>query len=142
MGWNRIVCLFIVCLLGWPGSRLAAATPGPLAGDEQKLKDAGLATDDAALLDFFRRQTLTRAAREKLVSLVQQLGDKSFKIRDKASVELPTLGMIAVPLLREAASSTDPEVACRADACLRQIEEKDLRVGIPAAAARLVAARK
>jgi hypothetical protein len=34
------------------------------------------------------------------------------------------------------------EVVCRAEACLRSIEEKDLRVGIPSAAARLVAARK
>src|ERR671924_238950 len=33
-------------------------------------------------------------------------------------------------------------MACRAEACLRRIEEKDLRVGVPAAAARLVAARK
>src|SRR5207245_742394 len=91
---------------------------------------------------FFRRQTATRAAQDKLARLVQQLGDKSFKIRDKASAELPALGMIAVPLLRQAATSADPEVACRADACLRQLEEKDLRVGVPAAAARLVAARK
>src|SRR5207245_4840561 len=90
---------------------------------------------------FFRRQTATRAAQDKLARLVQQLGDKSFKIRDKASAELPALGMIAVPLLRQAATSADPEVACRADACLRQLEEKDLRVGVPAAAARLVAAR-
>jgi hypothetical protein len=137
------MCLFIVCLLSWPAGQFAcAATPGPLTSDEQKLKEAGLGTDDASLLDFFRRQTLSRPAREKLATLVQQLGDKSFKIRDKASIDLPTLGMMAVPFLREAATSSDPEVACRADACLRQIEEKDLRVGIPAAAARLVAARK
>ena len=142
MGWNRTACLLIVCLLGWSGSWLAGATPpGPFTGDEQKLKDAGLRTDDAALLDFFRRQTLTAAARAKLATLVQQLGDKSFKVRDKASVELPTLGMIAVPFLSQAAASADLEVACRAQACLRQIEEKDLRVGVPAAAARLVAAR-
>jgi HEAT repeat protein len=143
MDWNRITCLFVVCVLGWPGGRITpAATPGSSGGDEQRLKDAGLATDDAALLDFFRRQTLTRAARDKLARLVQQLGDKSFKIRDKASAELPPLGLIAVPVLRRAAMSADPEVACRADACLRQIEEKDLRVGVPASAARLVAARK
>jgi HEAT repeats/PQQ-like domain len=143
MGWNRTVCLFIVCLLGWRGSRFVGAVPpGPLTGDQQKLRDAGLRIDDAALLDFFRRQTLTADARAKLATLVQRLGDKSFKVRDRASVELPALGMIAAPFLRQAAASADLEVACRAQACLRQIEEKDLRVGVPAAAARLVAARK
>ncbi len=142
MGWNRFACLFIVCLLDWPGRFTGAAEPSHLSGDEQKLSNAGLATDGPALLDFFRRQTLTSSARENLATLTQQLGDKSFKVRDKASAELRTMGMIAVPFLRQAATSADLEVACRADACLRHIEAKDLRVGVPAAAARLLAARK
>jgi hypothetical protein len=142
MGWNRCRCLLVVCLLGWLGRFAGAAVPAPLRGDEQKLESAGLATDGPALLNFFRRQTLTLAVRERIATLVQQLGDKSFKIRDKASAELPTMGMIAVPFLRQASTSADLEVACRADVCLRHIEEKDLRVGVPAAAARLVASRK
>jgi hypothetical protein len=141
MGWNRVACLLIL-LLVWPGRPSRAAMPSALTNDEQKLKNAGLNTDGPALLDYFRRQTLTPAATAKITTLVQQLGDKSFKLRDKASANLPLLGMIAVPFLRQAAASADPEVVCRAEACLRAIEEKDLRVGVPAAAARLVAARK
>jgi len=142
MGWNRFAWLLLVCLLSSLDQFASAAAPTPLSGDEQKLKDAGLAIDGPGLLDFFRRQTLTRAAREKIATLVQQLGDKAFRIRDKASAELAMMGMIAVPFLHEARTSADLEVACRAEACLRHIEEKDLRVGVPAAAARLVAARK
>jgi hypothetical protein len=141
MGWNRVICLVMILLAG-PGHSTGAAMPSPLISDEQKLKSAGLETDGPALLDYFRRQTLTPAAREKITSLVQQLGDRSFRLRDKASTELPGLGMIAVPFLRQAAVSVDLEVVCRAEACLRSIEEKDLRVGVPSAAARLVAARK
>lgn len=142
MGWNRLAWLLVVGFLGWPGHFAGADVPNPLRGDEQKLQNAGLATDGPSLLAFFRTQTITRSAHTKIATLVQQLGDKSFKIRDKASTELPRMGMVAVPFLRQAATSTDLEVACRAEACLRQIEEKDFRVGIPAAAARLVAARK
>jgi hypothetical protein len=142
MGWNRFACLFILCLLVWPGGLGGAAAPSAHQTDEQKLTDVGLATDGPSLLNFFRRQTLTAAARDKLAALVRQLGDKSFKIRDQASAELSMMGMIAVPSLRQAAISTDLEVACRAEACLRHIEEKDLRVGVPAAAAHLLAARK
>jgi hypothetical protein len=142
MGWNRFACLFIVCLLGWSGWGNGAAEPSSLKGDEQKLQDAGLATDGASLLEFFRGQTLTSNTREKIATLVEEIGDKAFKVRDKASSGLRRLGMIAVPFLRQAAMSTDLEVACRADACLRHIEAKDLRVGVPAAAARLLAVRK
>jgi hypothetical protein len=134
--------LYFICLLIWPGSFAGAAAPSPFRGDEQKLKDAGLATTGPALVDFFRRQTLTHAAQDKIATLVQQLGDKSFKVRDQASTELPRLGMVAVRFLRQAAASADLEVACRAEACLRHIDEKDLRVGVPAAAARLLAACK
>src|SRR6266849_1703512 len=142
MGLSCCACLFTVCLLGWPVPLPGAIERSSLIGDEQKLKTIGLATDGPALLDFFRNQTLTSTTQEKITALVQQLGDKTFKVRDKASAELPLMGMIAVPFLRQAAASADLEVACRAAACLRHIEEKDLRVGVPAAAARVLAARK
>ena len=141
MCWNRVACIVVIILSGL-GRSVGAAMPSPLTSDEQKLGSAGLQTDGPALLDYFRRQTLTSAARERITTLVQQLGDRSFKLRDKASTELPSLGMIAVPFLRQAAASADLEVVCRAEACLRSIEEKDLRIGVPSAAARLVAARK
>jgi hypothetical protein len=141
MRWNRFACLLDLCILCLVPSA-GAAVPIALRGDEQKLENVGLPTDGPSLLNFFRRQTLTGATREKLTTLVQQLGDRSFRIREKASTELPTMGMIAVPFLRQAATSADLEVARRAEACLRQIDEKDLRVGVPSAAARLVASRK
>jgi hypothetical protein len=142
MGWSCCAGFFTLCFLGWPVQLTGVIERSSVANDEQKLKNVGLATDGPALLGFFRSQTLTANAREKVTKLVGQLGDKSFRIRDKASGELPSLGMIAVPFLSQAATSTDLEVARRAAACLRHIEEKDLRVGVPAAAARLLAARE
>lgn len=142
MGRSYCAGWFVVFLLSWPVQALGAIERSALSGDEQKLKNVGLDPDGPALLDFFRNQTLTGTKREKIATLVQQLGDRSFKIRDKSSAELSALGMVAVPFLRQAVTSADPEVACRAEACLRQIEEKDLRVGVPTAAARLLAARQ
>jgi len=142
MGGNWCAWVFTICLLSWPVHLTGAIEQSSLSSDEHKLRNVGLATDGPALLDFFRDQTLTQARREKLTALIGQLGDRSFKIRERASAELRPMGMVAVPFLRQAAGSADLEVACRASACLRHIEEKDLRVGVPAAAARMLAARK
>src|SRR5262249_6298488 len=86
--------------------------------------------------------TLTSTTRDMIATLVRDLGDTSFKTRNKATAELSAFGMIAVSSLREAALSPDREVARRAEECLRHIEQKDLRVGVPAAAAHLLAVRK
>jgi HEAT repeat protein len=139
MVWNRFACWFVLSLLCCLSGLVDAAAPSALSNDEQKLADAGLGTDAASLLRFFHGQSLTASTRDRLATLVRELGDKSFKVRDRASTELSMMGMVAVPSLRQAAASTDLEVACRAGACLRHIDEKDLRVGVPAAAAHLLA---
>jgi hypothetical protein len=115
--------------------------PDFAAADEAVLRAAGLATDGPALLEMFRRQTLTRADRERMKTLARQLGDRSFRKRQEAAEALVRYGAVAVPLLREAARSEDPEIARRAAACLRQIG----RIGgdgVLAAAARLLAQRR
>jgi HEAT repeat protein len=119
-----------------------AATEDPSAADEQTLKEAGIAADATGLLDFFRKRTLTPEGQKKIELLVQQLGDPAFKVRSRASDDLVREGIVALPFLRRALKDRDLEVLHRAEECIRLIEEKEPRVGLAAAALRLMALRK
>ncbi len=139
MAWLRalLVVLSLPLSIGWA----AAAEPDPVATDEAALNGAGLATDNAGLLRFFRERTLTKANRAHITGLIQNLGHAAFRSREQASEELVRLGSLALPLLREAVKSPDLEVARRAERCLEQIDSGP-SAELASAAARLVAVRK
>jgi hypothetical protein len=141
---HRIPCtlLFTVSLVLAFGSAGRATDPDPGTADEQVLKEVGLSTDGVALLDYFRKRTLTDADRQQIDTLIRQLGDSSFKVREKASNELVAKGPIARPFLRQAAKDRDPEVVRRAEGCLRLIGQADASAVVPGAVARLVGLRK
>jgi cyclophilin family peptidyl-prolyl cis-trans isomerase/HEAT repeat protein len=129
----------LCCLLLVTGT--LAASPEAIKGDEETLKAAGLGTDDAALIDFFRSKTLMDGDRDQIAALISDLGDDDFAVREKASSELVKIGEKAVSLLRQAKDSRDVEVARRAEACLGKIGHKH-EPALVAAAARLLAARR
>jgi tetratricopeptide (TPR) repeat protein len=79
-------------------SSLVAAAPGPPAPP---------AAEQAA------RDTET---------LIRELADESFKIREKATADLWRMGDTALAALNQAAASTDPEQASRARDLLRKIQ--------------------
>jgi outer membrane protein assembly factor BamB len=110
--------------------------------DECALRNAGVGTDGPALMQFFRSRTAGAADRDRITALIKQLGDDSFDQRERASAELLAIGPRAEPPLRDAVKhDPDPEVKRRAEDCLRQLaREGDL--ALPAAAARVLAARK
>ena len=56
------------------------------------------------------------------VELVAELGSPRYARREAAEVALTKLGRTALPALRAAATSADPEVQARAAAVLRQVE--------------------
>jgi HEAT repeat protein len=113
-----------------------------MSGDEQTLNAAGLATDGASLLEFFRTRTGPDVTRDKLMALVRQLGDPEIKVRAQAATELVSHGPVAIPVLRHAVNDLDnPEIATRAQRCLQLIDGPG-GAALPAAAARLVALRK
>jgi hypothetical protein len=87
--------------------------------DEMTLRKAKAPTDGPALLAFLRRQVPDSAQAAELRRRIGELGDRSFKVREKATRELRALGGAAVPALREAAKSDDPETARRARSLLR-----------------------
>lgn len=126
---------------------LAAAISGPAAdpanvpADEKTLQEAGIAADGPALLEFFRRQTLPDRDHERIQTLVKQMGDDSFHVREKAFANLVNLGPAASPLLRQARTHSDIEIVRRAERCLKLIE-KSFGSHVCVAAARLLALRK
>src|SRR5687768_1563107 len=62
-------------------------------------------------------------APDDIPSLINQLGDVDFKVREAASNRLKEMGAAALPALKEAVTaSQDPEICSRADALVRQIE--------------------
>jgi hypothetical protein len=120
----------LVCLTTMSGG----APPDPIERDLTILRDAGLSTEDAALLDFFRKRTLRDDDLEKLKTLIKQLGDDSFEVRERASTALIALGPVAEGALKEAAQSSDPEVKQRANVCLAQLAKSSTGTVIQAAA--------
>jgi hypothetical protein len=136
------IWMLFIALVPGVQSRAWSASPTAGTADEQMLREAGFATDGPGLLEFFRKRTLMPDARRRIESLLRQLGDNSFKVRSRASAELVAEGVIAIPFLRQAMRDKDLEVVYRAEECIRLIEEKEPRFGLPAAAARLLAVRK
>jgi hypothetical protein len=100
-----------------------------------------VATDNASLLAFFRKRILAEGDRGRIKTLIAQLGDDSFEVREKASGELIAFGAMAEPMLRQATTNQDVEVVRRAEDCLRLIK-RGMGAGVPAAAARFLARRK
>lgn len=123
-----VVCASIYPTRGWADDR-----------DERLLQDAGLATDEAGLLDLVRRQTGQTASPEDVQRLLKRLGSRRFAERQRASQELVGLGPAVLPQLRKT-SNADPEVTLRVRACIRLIERARhaLQTG---AAVRLLARR-
>ncbi len=80
--------------------------------DEAILKGAGVAGAAPALLDFFRKRTLSQADRNTVAALVRQLGSESFDDREDASKRLPAYGTTILPVLR--LRGTRSRLACGA----------------------------
>jgi HEAT repeat protein len=98
-------------------------------------------TDGPALIAEFRKRTLTPEGQTRIESLIQDLGNEVFQVREKASTELVAYGPLAKPFLRDATASADLEVKRRAVTCLRLIATNPASA-LPAAAPRLLALRK
>ena len=113
--WLPVVCLLpLLAALGVaqppgapnpPGAPPVAPpatpiTPTAPADDEQVLKDAKVGVDGPALLAYFQQHATTAEQRERIAALVRQLGDDSYKVREKAQADLAKLGPAAVPHVR------------------------------------------
>jgi hypothetical protein len=77
----------------------------------------------------------------RILTLVRQLGDDQFKVRETASHQLVSIGPRARPYLQAAVKDEDPEIARRARECLRRIGE-GATSSVVAAAVRVLAKEK
>jgi SAM-dependent methyltransferase len=137
---SRIVCLGLALFLT-PILGVTVEDPAGIQEDEAVLRNAGLKTDDRALLDFFRKRTPDAETRKQIKTLVEQLDSQTFAARQEAARKLVELGPAALTVLRAATKGTSLETTRRAEQCIEEIE-RATSLQLPAAAARLLAARK
>ena len=64
----------------------------------------------------------TQASPEKIRALIEQLGDKNFKLRAAAENQLIVIGAPALEAMRKATESTDAEIKSRAAALVIEID--------------------
>jgi len=138
MPWSPVFCSAVCAFLTLVGP---GAGGQPVDSDELFLRQAGLKTDDASLLTFFRNRTLTVADEARVRALVRQLGDRSFRRRQHASAELIATGRSALVFVRPAVHDDDIEVIRRARRIISAINT-DSEIQRVTAAGRLLAVRK
>jgi hypothetical protein len=132
--------LVVASIIAGGGSPVSTSMLSELAQDEIALKNAGIATDGQALLEYFTRRTPTAEQQALLQKRVAQLGSTAFPLRAQATEELIRAGRPALRYLRETARKSDPEIARRAQYCIGVIEQ-NTRLGLPAHAARVLVDR-
>jgi len=116
---------FLQTLAGEQAPRLLLAEDEP---SRQRCREAWTAwwqgSDGNALLEEFRKRTLTDDSRERVAKLVRRLGDEAFDVREQATADLKQMGALALPLLRKVAQDRDPEISQRARALLQELEKE------------------
>jgi HEAT repeat protein len=100
------------------------------------------AADGSALLNELRQRTLDDAGHQKALTLIFSLTDPAPEARDQAQAALLAMGSAVVPLVRQAAGSTDAKVSEAAQKCLQLFLDKGTVAPLPSAAPRLIALRK
>jgi hypothetical protein len=136
---HRIILAAALALSGSALPCLASESDEQITEAEKTLKDAGIGTDDAALLKFFKDRIISESDRTKIAASITQLGDDSFEEREKAEDYLSKAGRAALSQLMAAANSRDPEIADRANRCLAKLNSAS-EAQCTSAAARLLAA--
>ncbi len=113
---------FGVGLVGGGGDLPVDEAAQQRASDERLLKAAGVPIDGPGLLRWFRDRT---PAPEKLATChaaLKQLSHESFRVRDKATLELGKSGVYGLRLLATL-SDADIETKRRAERCRQAIEQ-------------------
>jgi hypothetical protein len=116
-------------------SRPNPALPPTAPEDEKLLKANKIATDGPGLLEYFRKNTLSDADLRRLQTLLDQLGDEAFRVRQKASEDILTFGPAALPFLRRALHGPDEEIKERSREAIAALQ------GGPGPSLRAAAAR-
>jgi hypothetical protein len=107
----------------------AAGDPGPRAGEAPKKNEAEATPEQKKIrkqvLAYAEPPALSGEEQAKLDKLIKDLSSQEFTVREAASKGLVAVGRRALPKLRGALKSKDPEVANRAGTAIEQIEAGD-----------------
>jgi HEAT repeat protein len=118
---------------------------GDTEKDRKELRDVWAAwwrkIDGPSLVDEFRARTLDPSEKAKVADLIKKLGDSNYRVRERASGELVTMGAKVLADLRAAARDPDGERARRAEDCVTKINASDAK-RVPMGTARLTALRR
>ncbi len=79
--------------------------------------------DGRNLLQLFRRRTPSDADRDRMMTLVREMGNDDFNVREQASAQLRAMGPLALPAIRQALKDADLEIVQRARICREQINQ-------------------
>jgi hypothetical protein len=141
----RAACVSVTALF----LLLAASVSSPAADidnaglidDEQFCKDSGIGVDGPALIEFFRKRTPTAETRRQIATWIDELDNRHFSVRQRASERLIEVGSVALPALQQALPGKSLELTRRAERCIDEIKRNKAE-GLTGAAARLVRTRK
>lgn len=93
--------------------------------DEWMLTKAGFKLEPASLLPLVERHAGPALDAKTVRALIEQMGDESFAVRDRANRELVRIGRPAIAALREACEHKDVEIAKRASACVARWDAEE-----------------
>ena len=118
-------------------------------GDDEKdrkaLRDAWAGwwrkIDGPTLVDEFRARTLDPSERPKVAELIKKLGDGNYRVRERATNDLVSMGAKVLADVRAATKDADTERARRAEECVSRINSSDTN-RVPVGTARLAALRR
>ncbi len=146
--------LFVALFAGWsnsqnppakddkqPPPKAAAEDNTALKEDLKLLRDNGVKVEAADLLQFFRKRTYKQPDPKQLTSLLAQLGDNDYAMREKAYAMLRDMGTSAMPAIKQGEHDADLEVRKRVGELKRLIDNK-VEPLLQAAAARVLAREK
>lgn len=123
---------------GLYGKRPTQMLQEAVASDENLLKAEKIELTEAALLEYFRKRTLSEKDQKHFRALVKSLGSSSYVVREQASKQLVKEGTPVLAFLKEMEFDSNIELARRASECLRTIRGKS-NTAVPIAAAHLLA---
>lgn len=113
----------------------------PMDRDELVLRAAGVPTKTSDLMQWLDQRCPNETDLARLNELVEALGSRNFKERDRASKTLVQTGIAAQPILLAATKNPNAEIRQRARHCLRAINDREAEKLVPAVVRVLVKRR-